>query len=107
MYDLYGMYYMIIWYDVFCIFLYLQHHQLGLDTITPSSNLHEAKVFISSEPISSESIDDLIEEDFRNMAMPHEPHLEGGSGAKIRSQDCETHGENTWTYGKKHERMRQ
>ena len=79
---------------VFCMFQYLQHHQLGLDTITPSSNLHEAKVFISSEPISSESIDDLIEEDFRNMAMPHEPHLEGGSGAKIRSKMIH---ENIWT----------
>ena len=39
----------------------------------------QAKVFTSKRTKSS--IHDLIEEDFRNMGMPQEPHLEGGSGS--------------------------
>lgn len=41
----------------------------------------EAKVFTSKRTKSSSLMDDLIEEDFRNMGMPQEPHLEGGSGS--------------------------
>lgn len=38
----------------------------------------QAKVFTSKRTKSSSLMDDLIEEDFRNMGMPQEPHLEGG-----------------------------
>ena len=44
-----------------------------------SAAVYEAKVFTSKRTKSS--IHDLIEEDFRNMGMPQEPHLEGGSGS--------------------------